>query len=44
MAIKALSEIKSIINNKEKEDFEAVEKIVCVFEKYNIDRGGRHDF
>jgi hypothetical protein len=43
-AINALSEIKEIINNEEKEDFEVVEEIVCVFEKYNIDIGGRHDF
>ena len=42
--IKALSEIKEIINDEEKEDFEVVEEIVCVFEKYNIDIGGRHDF
>ena len=26
------------------DDFEIVEKIVCVFEKYNIDFGGCHDF
>ena len=43
-AIKALSEIKEIINDDEKSDFNAVEEIVCVFEKYNIGIGGRHDF
>ena len=43
-AIKALSEIKDIINDDTKSDFDAVEEIVCVFEKYNIDIGGRHDF
>ena len=43
-AIKALTEIKEIIHNEEKEDFEVVEEIVSVFEKYNIDIGGRHDF
>ena len=43
-AIKALSEIKKIIHDEEKEDFDVVEEIVCVFEKYNIDIGGRHDF
>jgi hypothetical protein len=43
-AIKALSEIKEIIHDEEKEDFDVVEEIVCVFEKYNIDIGGRHDF
>lgn len=29
-AIKALSEIKEIIHDKEKEDFDVVEEIVCV--------------
>ena len=43
-AIKALSEIKEIINDDTKSDFDVVEEIVCVFEKYNIDIGGRHDF
>ena len=43
-AIKALSDIKDIINDEGKEDFDIVEEIVCVFEKYNIDIGGRHDF
>ena len=43
-AIKALSEIKNIICDDTKSDFDAVEEIVCVFEKYNIDIGGRHDF
>ena len=43
-AIRALSEIKEIINDEKKSDFDAIEEIVCVFEKYNIDIGGRHDF
>lgn len=43
-AINALSDIKDIINDKAKEDFNIVEEIVCVFEKYNIDIGERHDF
>ena len=43
-AIKALSEIKDIINDDEKSDFEMVEKIVCVFEKYHISAGACHDF
>ena len=43
-AIKVLSEIKDIIHDDTKSDFDAVEEIVCVFEKYNIDIGGRHDF
>ena len=43
-AIKALSEIRDIIGNDEISDFEAVEEIVLVFEKYGITAGGRHDF
>ncbi|MBR4720842.1 MAG: hypothetical protein IK057_03665 [Clostridia bacterium] len=44
MAIDALSEIKEIIKDNTKSDFDVVEEIVRVFEKYNIDIGGRHDF
>ena len=43
-AICALSEIKDIIKNPQLSDFEVIEEIVCVFEKYNIDFGSRHDF
>ena len=43
-AIKALGEIKEIITDEEKEDFDIVEEIVCIFEKYHIDFGERHDF
>lgn len=43
-AILALSEIQSIISDHNNSDFDAVEKIVCVFEKYLIDFGERHDF
>lgn len=43
-AICALSEIKDIIKNPQLSDFEAIEEIVCVFERYNIDFGSRHDF
>ena len=43
-AIKALSEIKDIICDYTKPDFDAVEEIVCVLEKYSIYTGGRHDF
>ena len=44
VAISVLSEIQDIIKNNNCSDFEIVEKIVCVFEKYNIDFGGCHDF
>ena len=43
-AIEVLSEIKDIIHDEKKEDFNVVEEIVSVFEKYHIDIGGRHDF
>jgi len=43
-AIKVLSEIKNIISDDEKSDFDMVEEIVCVFEKYGISAGACHDF
>lgn len=43
-AINMLSEIQTIVKNTEYSDFDAMEKIVCIFEKYNIDFGVRHDF
>ena len=42
-AIKALSEIQKILAS-DLDDFEIVEQIVCVFEKYNLNSGGCHDF
>ena len=44
VAINALSEIRDVIQNDELSDFDAVEQIVCIFEKYNISAGVRHDF
>ena len=43
-AIKALSEIQCILSDKNESDFEIVEKIICVFEKYKLDFGGQHVF
>ncbi len=44
-AVMVLDEIKEIIQNIDIEnDFDVVEEIVCIFEKHNIDAGGRHDF
>ena len=43
-AIKALSEIQSIICDDENTDFDAVERIVNIFERYKLDTGGRHDY
>ena len=39
-----LSEIKKIISNENISDFDAIEQIVIIFEKYGIDAGTRHDF
>ncbi len=45
VALTALNEIQCVIRNTEVEDdFDVVEEIVCIFEKYNINAGGRHDF
>lgn len=44
VAINMLAEIQNIIKNENYSDFEVVEEIVCLFEKYNIDFGSRHDF
>ena len=42
-AIDILEEIKAVIQ-KDEEDFEIVEEIVCIFERYGIDAGACHDF
>lgn len=40
-----LSEIKDVICDLDMEDdFDVVEAIVEIFEKYKVDAGGRHDF
>ena len=44
LAINMLGEIQRIIKNERYSDFEAIEEIVCLFEKYKIDDGVRHDF
>ena len=43
-SIKALSEIQKVIADDGLSDFDAVERIVFIFEKYKIDAGSRHDF
>ncbi len=43
-AIKILNEIQKIIMDKNYSDFDAIEEIVYIFEKYKIDAGSRHDF
>ena len=44
VAINMLGEIQNVIKNEDFSDFEAIEEIVYIFEKYNIDFGFRHDF
>lgn len=43
-AIQMITEIQKIIKDENYSDFDAIEEIVCIFEKYNIDAGFRHDF
>ena len=43
-AAKILSEIQEIIKTIEYDDFQAVEEIICLLERNNLDCGGRHDF
>ncbi len=42
-ATKMIEEIQQVLMNKEN-DFEIVENIVCIFEKYNVSAGTCHDF
>ena len=45
MTLTVLHEIVRVVQNTEiKDDFDVVEKIVCILEKYNINAGDRHDF
>lgn len=43
-AIAALSEIQEIIQNENYSDFEKIEEIMSVFEKYNLSFGECHDY
>lgn len=43
-AIQIITEIQNVIKDENYSDFEAIEEIVCIFEKYNLDAGSRHDF
>ncbi len=43
-AIKILSQIQEIIKNEDYDDFDAMEEIVSVFQRYGISCGSRHDF
>lgn len=44
VATNVLQEIQNVIKNENYSDFEAIEEIVCIFEKNSIDFGFRHDF
>ena len=43
-AIMASGEIQKVIKDENYSDFDAIEEIVCIFEKYKISAGFRHDF
>ena len=42
-AIKALSEIQNVIRNDAMSDYDAIEEIVKIFEKYDISVTSRHN-
>ncbi|MGM9936423.1 MAG: hypothetical protein ACI38A_03675 [Candidatus Ornithomonoglobus sp.] len=39
-----INEIQEVLRNEDYSDFDAIEEIVCIFEKYGLDAGSRHDF
>ena len=43
-ATQVLSEVQKIIKDENYSDIDAIEEIVCIFEKYNIDTGFRRDY
>lgn len=43
-AVRILQEIQDVLACDSKSDFDVVEEIVCIFEKYHISAEGRHDF
>ena len=43
-ATKALGEIQQVLHKNELDDFEMIEEIVLIFEKYNLNAGECHDF
>ena len=42
--IQIITEIQRVIKNENYSDFDAIEEIVCIFEKYNLDAGACHNF
>jgi len=43
-ALEVLRKIQDIVCDDNLSDFDAMEKIVCIFEEYGLDAGVRHDF
>ena len=43
-AIQILSEIQDVIKNEGYSDYDAIDEIVCIFERYHIDAGFRRDY
>ncbi len=43
-SIKIINAIKEVLSNDDLSDFDAIEEIICIFEKHGIDTGNRHDF
>ena len=43
-ATRALGEIQQVLQKADLDDFEKIEEIVLIFERYNLDAGAFHDF
>lgn len=43
-ATKVLGEIQQVLHKDRLDDFEKIEEIVLIFEKFNLDAGSCHDF
>ena len=42
--VSCVKKIQSILKNPELNDFEAIEEIVCILNRYGWNTGSRHDF
>ncbi len=43
-AVKVLGEIQQVLKDNKLDDFEMIEEIVLIFEKYNLNAGSCHEF
>ena len=43
-AVKMIKEIQTVLVNDEYNDYDVVEAIVEIFEKYDVDSGARNDY